>query len=128
MTTHSSIKLSLYIWFLVCRFDGVGFLKRWGGKKIMFVGDSLSLNMWESLSCMIHASVPNTKTSFVRKDSLSSATFQVSSSIPAFFFSSIFFQNQLSRLRNILLYSIKKKTMKIHEKKAPENGGNHASL
>ncbi|KAG6691256.1 hypothetical protein I3842_10G057000 [Carya illinoinensis] len=58
------------------RFDGMEFLRRWGGKKIMFVGDSLSLNMWESLSCMIHASVPNTKTSIMRKDPLSSATFQ----------------------------------------------------
>lgn len=44
----------------------------------MFVGDSLSLNMWESLSCMIHASVPNSKTSFVRKETLSSVSFEVS--------------------------------------------------
>lgn len=58
------------------RFNGVDFLKRWRGKKIMFVGDSLSLNMWESLSCMLHASVPNAKTSFVRQDSLSSVSFQ----------------------------------------------------
>lgn len=43
----------------------------------MFVGDSLSLNMWESLACMIHASVPNSKTSYVRQESLSSVTFQV---------------------------------------------------
>ncbi|CAN6689698.1 unnamed protein product [Malus baccata var. baccata] len=46
------------------RFDGVDFLRRWRGKKIMFVGDSLSLNMWESLSCMMHASVPDAKTTF----------------------------------------------------------------
>ncbi|KAK6150000.1 hypothetical protein DH2020_017525 [Rehmannia glutinosa] len=58
------------------RFDGVDFLKRWSGKKIMFVGDSLSLNQWESLVCMIHASVPNSKTSYVRQESLSSVTFQ----------------------------------------------------
>ncbi|MED6183710.1 Protein trichome birefringence-like 37 [Stylosanthes scabra] len=58
------------------RFNGLDFLNRWKGKKIMFVGDSLSLNMWESLSCMIHASVPNTKTTFLRKESLSSVTFQ----------------------------------------------------
>ncbi|KAK7246374.1 hypothetical protein RIF29_41242 [Crotalaria pallida] len=58
------------------RFDGVDFLKRWKGKKIMFVGDSLSLNMWESLSCMIHASVTDAKTSFLRKEALSSVTFQ----------------------------------------------------
>lgn len=59
------------------RFDGKDFLNRWKGKKIMFVGDSLSLNMWESLACMIHASVPNAKTSFLRKESLSTVTFQV---------------------------------------------------
>ncbi|KAF3451370.1 hypothetical protein FNV43_RR07465 [Rhamnella rubrinervis] len=58
------------------RFDGVDFLRRWGGKKIMFVGDSLSLNMWNSLACMIQASVPNAKTSFTRRDSVSSVTFQ----------------------------------------------------
>jgi hypothetical protein len=53
-------------------------LRRWRGKKIMFVGDSLSLNMWESLSCMIHAAVPKAKTTFSRRDSLSSVTFDVS--------------------------------------------------
>ncbi|KAF8029492.1 hypothetical protein BT93_E2024 [Corymbia citriodora subsp. variegata] len=57
------------------RFDGGELLRRWRGKKIMFVGDSLSLNMWESLSCMIHASVPGAKTSFARKESLSAVTF-----------------------------------------------------
>ncbi|GLT80074.1 hypothetical protein SLA2020_515340 [Shorea laevis] len=60
----------------VPRFDGVDLLRRWRGKKIMFVGDSLSLNMWNSLACMIHASVPNAKTSFVRKDPLSFVAFE----------------------------------------------------
>lgn len=58
------------------RFNGVELLRRWRGKKIMFVGDSLSLNQWQSLVCMIYASVPNAKTSLVRKDPLSSVTFQ----------------------------------------------------
>lgn len=58
------------------RFNGEDFLNRWKGKKIMFVGDSLSLNMWESLSCMIHASVPNATTSFSRKESMSTVIFQ----------------------------------------------------
>lgn len=49
----------------------------------MFVGDSLSLNQWQSLVCMIYASVPNAKTSLTRKDPLSSVTFQV---LPAVFF------------------------------------------
>ncbi|OWM73357.1 hypothetical protein CDL15_Pgr001471 [Punica granatum] len=58
------------------RFNGVSFLERWRGKKIMFVGDSLSQNMWESLSCMIHAWVPNARASLIRRDGLSSLTFQ----------------------------------------------------
>lgn len=66
-----------FSWFGGFRFDGVDLLKKWSGKKIMFVGDSLSLNMWESLSCMLQASVPNAKTTFVRRDSLSSVFFQV---------------------------------------------------
>ncbi|XP_057948164.1 protein trichome birefringence-like 37 [Malania oleifera] len=60
----------------VPRFDGNQFLKTWGGKKIMFVGDSLSQNMWESLACMIYASVPNSKTVVKRNNPISSITFQ----------------------------------------------------
>lgn len=44
-----------------CRFDGSDFLAKWRGKKVMFVGDSLSLNMWESLTCMIYSSDPKAK-------------------------------------------------------------------
>lgn len=40
------------------RFDGVNFLERFRGKKIMFVGDSISNNMWQSLTCMLHIAVP----------------------------------------------------------------------
>ncbi|CAN0853384.1 Protein trichome birefringence-like 38 [Linum grandiflorum] len=57
------------------RFDGVDFLRRMAGKKVMFVGDSLSLNMWESLSCMIHASVPNARTVFSRSGTLQTVNF-----------------------------------------------------
>ncbi|CAN1230008.1 Protein trichome birefringence-like 39 [Linum perenne] len=54
------------------RFNGVNLLEKWRGKKIMFVGDSLSLNQWLSLACMIHSSVPNSRYSFVRADGLAS--------------------------------------------------------
>ncbi|KAK6919169.1 Trichome birefringence-like, N-terminal domain [Dillenia turbinata] len=57
------------------RFNGLAFLEKWRGKKIMFVGDSLSLNQWQSLSCMIHAAVPNSKFSLIRKGPLASVTF-----------------------------------------------------
>lgn len=58
------------------RFNGVEFLEKWRGKKIMFVGDSLSLNMWQSLNCMIHAWVPNAKTTYFKRDSFGSLTFE----------------------------------------------------
>ncbi|XP_057766376.1 protein trichome birefringence-like 41 [Salvia miltiorrhiza] len=40
------------------RFDGENLLKTYKGKSIMFVGDSLSRNQWESLICMLIAAVP----------------------------------------------------------------------
>ncbi|KAJ9177130.1 hypothetical protein P3X46_012380 [Hevea brasiliensis] len=58
------------------RFNGLYFLEKWRGKKIMFVGDSMSLNQWQSLTCMLHAWVPNSKTTVTRKDGLSSVTFE----------------------------------------------------
>ncbi|KAK6933877.1 PC-Esterase [Dillenia turbinata] len=41
------------------RFDAVDFLKKLKGKKIMFVGDSISLEHWTSLVCLLHAAVPS---------------------------------------------------------------------
>ncbi|KAL8144907.1 protein trichome birefringence-like 41 [Apium graveolens] len=40
------------------RFDGRDFLKKMRGKSIMFVGDSLSRNQWNSLVCLLHSAVP----------------------------------------------------------------------
>ncbi|CAN0896708.1 Protein trichome birefringence-like 39 [Linum grandiflorum] len=57
------------------RFNGLNLLEKWRGKNIMFVGDSLSLNQWESLACMIHSWVPNARYSLIRTESLSSVTF-----------------------------------------------------
>jgi hypothetical protein len=45
----------------------------------MFVGDSLSLNQFNSLACMIHAAVPNSRTTFRQRDALQSLTFEVGS-------------------------------------------------
>ncbi|KAH9611015.1 hypothetical protein KSS87_013246 [Heliosperma pusillum] len=58
------------------RFDGMEFLRRYRGKNIMFVGDSLSLNMWNSLACMIHASAPSAKYTVSRGTLRSSVTFE----------------------------------------------------
>jgi hypothetical protein len=57
----------------------LNFLKGHKGKKIMFVGDSLSLNQFNSLACMIHAAVPNSRTTFRQRDALQSLTFEVGS-------------------------------------------------
>ncbi|KAG2332724.1 hypothetical protein Bca4012_017661 [Brassica carinata] len=61
---------------IIPRFDGLAFLNKLRGKRVMFVGDSLSLNMWESLACMIHSSVPDSKTTFIKRTPLSSLIFQ----------------------------------------------------
>ncbi|KAL1829026.1 hypothetical protein ACET3Z_007438 [Daucus carota] len=57
------------------RFDGEEFLIKMRGKNIMFVGDSLGRNQWESLICMISASVPRSPTQFIRGDPFSSFKF-----------------------------------------------------
>ncbi|KAL7592636.1 protein trichome birefringence-like 38 [Lactuca sativa] len=58
------------------RFNGLDLLNKWRGKKVMFVGDSLSENMWESMACLLHGSAPKSKYSFLHKDSITSLTFQ----------------------------------------------------
>ncbi|KAF8024399.1 hypothetical protein BT93_F1553 [Corymbia citriodora subsp. variegata] len=52
------------------RFDGQDFLRRMKRKKILFVGDSLSINQWQSLTCILHASVPKSKYTLQKKWSL----------------------------------------------------------
>ncbi|KAD4178995.1 hypothetical protein R6Q59_022555 [Mikania micrantha] len=56
------------------RFDGEKFLKMNRGKKIMFVGDSLSSNQWQSLACMLYHTVPFNHT-FQIKGPLSTLSF-----------------------------------------------------
>uniref|UniRef100_J3L2E4 Uncharacterized protein n=2 Tax=Oryza brachyantha TaxID=4533 RepID=J3L2E4_ORYBR len=58
------------------RFNGLDFLSKWRGKKILFVGDSISLNQWESLACMLHAAAPSSRTTYSRGTPLSTVTFQ----------------------------------------------------
>lgn len=53
------------------------FLRRYRGKRIMFVGDSLSLNQWQSLACMLHAAVPRSNFTLQRKGVLSTFTMPV---------------------------------------------------
>ncbi|XVE86313.1 hypothetical protein DITRI_Ditri18aG0025800 [Diplodiscus trichospermus] len=57
------------------RLDGKDFLSRIRGKSIMFVGDSLSLNQWQSLTCMLHTAVPHAKYTSITVQGLSTFTF-----------------------------------------------------
>ncbi|KAL6614832.1 hypothetical protein ACP70R_037102 [Stipagrostis hirtigluma subsp. patula] len=58
------------------RFNGQELLRRWRGKKILFVGDSISLNQWQSLACMLHAAAPASRTAYRRGNPVSTVTFQ----------------------------------------------------
>ena len=60
-----------------CRFDGQDFLKRLKGKKIMFIGDSTTLNQRESLVCLLHAAVPDSKIIEEKNSLYSNTTFEV---------------------------------------------------
>jgi hypothetical protein len=58
------------------RFDGLDFLRRWRGKTVMFVGDSLSMNQWASLACMLHGAAPDpARVVFAKGDPVSSVRF-----------------------------------------------------
>ncbi|XP_062085832.1 protein PMR5-like [Humulus lupulus] len=57
------------------RFNGVEFLLKMKGKTVMFVGDSLGRNQWESLICMVSASVPGSQTQMNRGDPISTFKF-----------------------------------------------------
>ncbi|XVE79375.1 hypothetical protein DITRI_Ditri14bG0053500 [Diplodiscus trichospermus] len=57
------------------RFDGLVFLSKMRGKNVMFVGDSLGKNQWESLICMISAAAPQTQTQMSRGDPFSTFKF-----------------------------------------------------
>lgn len=50
------------------RFDGADFLTRMKGKTVMFVGDSLGRNQWESLVCLLHAAAPQSPAQLVSAD------------------------------------------------------------
>ncbi|KAL2239550.1 protein PMR5 [Sesamum indicum] len=58
------------------RFNGGEFAMRMRGKSVMFVGDSLGRNQWQSLICMISAGIsPSSPTQFVRGDPVSTFKF-----------------------------------------------------
>ncbi|KAI5410728.1 protein trichome birefringence-like 38 [Lathyrus oleraceus] len=58
------------------RFDGKSFLRKFKGKQIMFIGDSMSLNQWQSFICMLHSAVPNAIVTQEGAKSITNHTFQ----------------------------------------------------
>lgn len=71
----------LVFWFVVfhkwIRFNGAQFLLKMKGKTIMFAGDSLGKNQWESLICLIVSSAPSSRTEMRRGLPLSTFRFLV---------------------------------------------------
>ncbi|PKU84476.1 protein PMR5 [Dendrobium catenatum] len=56
-------------------FNGLDLLARMRGKTVMFVGDSLGRNQWESLICMLNAAAPLSAAVMMRGDPLSTYRF-----------------------------------------------------
>ncbi|KAM7472576.1 hypothetical protein LguiA_010759 [Lonicera macranthoides] len=58
-------------------FDGEDFLLKNKGKKIMFIGDSVSLNQWQSLLCLLHAALPQAQVTQYTNAPATTVTYQV---------------------------------------------------
>ncbi|KAM3395783.1 protein trichome birefringence-like 43 [Capsicum galapagoense] len=78
----------------LARWDGKEFVRRIENKEVLFVGDSLSLNQWQSLACMLHSAFPRLNYTVTRNGPLMS-TFSIPSK-----------QVTLSYVRNALLVDI----------------------
>lgn len=64
------------------RFDGRNFLQKFRDQKIMFVGDSLSNNQWQSLACMLHFSVLDSNYTLEGRGPLITLSFPVCFELP----------------------------------------------
>lgn len=51
----------------------------------MFVGDSLSRNQWQSLTCLLHSAVPTAKYNVTRVEDVSNFEFTVCQIHPIYF-------------------------------------------
>ncbi|KAI9114558.1 hypothetical protein K1719_014256 [Acacia pycnantha] len=58
------------------RFNASKFLEMYKNTKILFVGDSISLNQWQSLACMLHSRTPHSEYTLERVEAISTFTFK----------------------------------------------------
>lgn len=56
--------------FLKCSFDAKALLERLRNKRMMFVGDSLNRNQWESMVCLVQSVLQWDKKTLVKNGSL----------------------------------------------------------
>ncbi|XP_028755466.1 protein trichome birefringence-like 41 [Neltuma alba] len=94
------------------RYKGQDLLRELKGKKILFVGDSLSLNQWQSLICMLHVAAPHSGYSLHRVGGLSTFT------LPEYKISVMLSRNAL------LVDIVKEKIGTVLKLDSVENNGN----
>ncbi len=67
----------------VSRFKARLLLEKLRGKRLMFVGDSLNRNQWESMVCLVQSAVPAGRKSLKKSGSLSVFRVEVPLSLSA---------------------------------------------
>jgi hypothetical protein len=65
------------VWKFCYRFEAKVLLEKLRNKRLMFVGDSLNRNQWESMVCLIQSEAPSDKKSLVKNGSLNVFRLQV---------------------------------------------------
>jgi hypothetical protein len=51
--------VSYLLFYLLARFDAKNMLEKLRNRRVVFVGDSIARNQWESLLCMLSTAVPD---------------------------------------------------------------------
>lgn len=100
----STVRKLIIVCWIMCRFNGVDFLRKLKGKRLMFVGDSLSLNQWQSLTCLLHVALPQAPYTSNTIQGLSNFTFPVRLIL---LFITIFINNNKYKITMFILLGLK---------------------